>query len=87
MGDAAFDRRSCAGQCAVDGLLGGGEVLVGATFDGGRHPRSGALVGEVGDDGDARAFADPDDAVRAGCGQAVAGVSIRQSGRTRRIAS
>lgn len=32
----------------------------------GGHPRSGSLVGAVGEDRNAPAFADPDDPVRAG---------------------
>ena len=35
------------------------------------HPWAGADVGAVGEDGHALAFADPDDAVGAGCGQVV----------------
>lgn len=43
----------------------------GLAFDAGGHPGASALVGEVGQDGDALAFADADDPVGAGGGQVV----------------
>lgn len=45
-------------RAPVGGLLGEGEFLQGLAFDAGAHPGAAALVGEVGQNGDALALAD-----------------------------
>lgn len=76
--DTAFHGCSCCGQCPVEGLLGGSEFLEWLAFDAGRQPRPGALVGEIGQDGNILALADPDDPVGTGGGQVVC--AARQGG-------
>ena len=68
----AFDGCSGCGQCPVDRLLCWGQLPAGRSSAPGGDPGAGALVGAVGQDGDALAFADPDDPVGAGRGQVVA---------------
>ena len=68
---ASFDGCSGGGQGPVDRPLGGGEFPPGGRLIGGGDPGAGADVGAVGEDRDALAFADPDDAVGAGRGQVV----------------
>ena len=75
--DASFDRCSRRRQGPVDGSLGRGEVPAGEPSDRCGHPWAGADVGAVGEDGDALAFADPDDAVGAGRGQVVGAAGQR----------
>ena len=50
----------------------------GSVFDAGGHPGAAALVGEIGQGGEALAFTDADDPVGAGGGQVVG--PARQSG-------
>lgn len=69
--DASFDRCPCRRQGPVDRLLGHGEIPVREPSDRCGHPGAGPDIGAVGEDGDALAFADPDDAVGAGGGQVV----------------
>lgn len=64
-GDTAFDRRPGARQCPVEGLVGRSEVTVRTTLDARRDPGSAALVGQVRQNRDALALADPDDPVGA----------------------
>ncbi len=75
--DAAFDRCPRRGQGSVDRLLGRGEVPVREASDGRGHPGAGADVGAVGEDGDALAFANPDDAVGAGRGHVMGAAGQR----------
>jgi len=77
-GDSALDRRSCSGKCPGEGFFGGSEFLQGPAFDAGVQPRAGTLVGEIGQDGNALALADPDDPVGTGGGQVVS--AARQGG-------
>ncbi|KUL41809.1 hypothetical protein ADL12_11065 [Streptomyces regalis] len=77
-GDAALDRRSRSGKCPVEGLFCGSEFLQGFPLNAGGQPRASTLVGEIGQDRNALALADPDDPVGAGCGQVVS--PARQGG-------
>jgi hypothetical protein len=58
--------------------LGEDELAAGWAFESGGDLRAGALVGPVGEDGEAVAFVDTDDAVGVSCGQVVG--AARQRG-------
>lgn len=55
----------------VDGLLSRCELAARWASKGCSHPRASSHISPVGEDGDALAFADPDDPVGAGRGEVV----------------
>lgn len=64
-GHAAFNWGSRLGECAIDGALGTGEFAMGRPPEAGGDPGTGARAGAIGQDGNALAFAGPDDPVGA----------------------